>query len=235
MYSYGLTSGNIDENSMFKVYMGEHEHLYERKDVLTRKKWLVTVLIDQSGSMADSTQNTNGSWSSQQEQANELAIVFGEALKSLHDLDFSIYGFSTNGSSIDTFVYKDKEVNKIEALIHAGSHEGTGMGFHIAHVGDKMISQYGEYDNKILFVVTDGEPNHTPTPTMNGYEHTRHCCDMLRRRGIQVFGIGIANAFGNTVGDRLFGSGQFCVINDVAGTLNVLVNKVRTFLQRQKK
>jgi hypothetical protein len=58
---------------------------------------------------------------------------------------------------------------------------------------------------------------------------------MLRRRGIQVFGIGIANAFGNTIGDRLFGSGQFCVINDVAGTLNVLVNKVRTFLQRQKK
>jgi len=235
MYSYGLTSGSIDENSMFKVYMGEHEHLYERRDVITRKKWLVTILIDQSGSMEDLVQNTNGSWSSRQQQASELAIIFGEALKSLSDLDFSIYGFSTAHEEIDTFIYKDKEVNKMEALISAGSHEGTGMGFHIAHVGDKMISQYGEYENKILFVVTDGEPNHTPTSTMNGYEHTRYCCDILRRRGIQVFGIGIANAFGNSIGDRLFGNGQYCVINDVAGTLNILVNRVRTFLQRQKK
>lgn len=233
--SYGLTAGNIDENSMFKVYMGEYQHLYERRDVLARKKWLVSILIDQSGSMTDPARNANGSWSTRQNQANELAIVFGEALKGLQDLDFSIYGFSTDGEEIDTFVYKDKEVSKIEALIHAGSHAGTGIGFHIAHVGDKMISQYGEYENKILFVITDGQPNCSPTSTMNGVEHTKHCCDLLRKRGIQVYGIGIANAFDANYGDHLFGVGQHCVISDVAGTLNVLVNKVRTFLQRKLK
>lgn len=235
LYSYGLTSGNIDENSMFKVYMGEHQHLYERKDVVTRKKWLVSILIDQSGSMCDPAQNGNGTWTSRQQQASELAIVFAEALKSLSDLDFSIYGFSTNHDLIDTYVYKDKEVNKVEALINASSYEGTGIGFHVAHVGDKIISQYGDYENKILFVVTDGEPNCTPTATMNGYEHTKHCCDLLRKRGIQVFGIGIANAFNAARGDMLFGPGQHCVIGDVAGTLNVLVSKVRNFLQRRKK
>lgn len=235
MYSHGLTAGGIDEHSMFKVYMGEHERLYQRQDVLTRKKWLVSILIDQSGSMQDPSMGVNGRYSSRQDQANQLAIVFGEALKSLTDLDFSIYGFSTNNDRIDTFVYRDKEVNKLEALIHADSHEGTGMGFHIAHVGDKMISQYGDYENKLLFVVTDGEPNCTPTPTMNGYEHTKYCCDLLRKRGIQVYGIGVANAFGNSIGERLFGPNQFCVINDVSGTLNILTNKVRTFLQRMKK
>lgn len=235
MYSYGLSAGGIDENSMYKVYMGEHERLYERKDILARKKWLVSILIDQSGSMCDPCRTADGSYSSQQEQASQLAIVFAEALKSLHDLDYSIYGFSTDSNEIDTFVYKDKEVNKLESLIAAQSHSGTGMGFHIAHVGDKMISQYGNYENKILFVVTDGVPNCTPTPTMDGYEHTRYCCDILRKRGIQVFGIGIANAFGDSIGNRLFGEGQFCVINDVAGTLKILVNKVRGFLQRRRK
>jgi len=235
IYSYGLTAGGIDENSMFKVYMGEHERLYERKDVMSRKKWLVSILIDQSGSMGDLVNLGGRSYTNRQEQASQLAIIFGEALKSLHDLDFSIYGFSTNGNQIDTFIYKDKDVSKMEALIAAEPHSGTGMGFHIAHVGDKMISQYGEYENKILFVVTDGEPNCTPTPTMDGYQHTRHCCDLLRKRGINVYGIGVANAFGQTNGDRLFGPGQFCVINDVAGTLNVLVNRVRGFLQKMKK
>jgi len=235
VYSYGLTSGGIDENSMFKVYMGESERLYERKDVLTRKKWLVTILIDQSGSMGDVINLGGRNYTNRQEQASQLAIIFGEALKSLNDLDFSIYGFSTAGCEIDTIVYKDKEVSKMEALIHAEPQQGTGIGFHVAHVGDKMISQYGDYENKILFVVTDGEPNCTPTPTMDGYQHTRHCCDLLRKRGIHVYGIGIANAFGNTNGERLFGAGQFCVINDVAGTLNVLVNRVRGFLQKMKK
>lgn len=235
IYSYGMTTGGIDENSMFKVYMGESERLYERKDVLARKKWLVTVLIDQSGSMGDISQSASGGYTNRQEQASQLAIIFGEALKSLHDLDFSIYGFSTANSEIDTFIYKDKDVSKMEALINAEPHQGTGIGFHIAHVGDKMISQYGEYENKILFVVTDGEPNCTPTPTMDGYQHTKHCCELLRKRGIHVYGIGVANAFGNSNGERLFGAGQFCVINDVAGTLNVLVNRVRSFLQRMKK
>lgn len=235
VYSYGLTSGGIDENSMFKVYMGEHERLYERKDVLTRKKWLVSILIDQSGSMGDLVNLGGRNYTNRQEQASQLAIIFGEALKSLNDLDFSIYGFSTNGNNIETFVYRDKEVSKMEALITAEPLSGTGIGFHIAHVGDKMISQYGDYENKILFVVTDGEPNCTPTPTMDGYQHTRHCCELLRKRGINVYGIGIANAFGNTNGERLFGAGQFCVINDVAGTLNILVNRVRGFLQKMKK
>ena len=235
LYSYGLTAGGIDENSMFKVYMGETERLYERRDVLTRKKWLVTILIDQSGSMGDIVSLGGRNYTNRQEQASQLAIIFGEALKSLVDLDFSIYGFSTQGNQIDTFVYKDKEESKMEALIHAEPHSGTGIGFHVAHVGDKMISQYGDYENKILFVITDGEPNCTPTPTMDGYQHTRHCCELLRKRGIHVYGIGVANAFGNTNGERLFGAGQFCVINDVSSTLNVLVNKVRSFLQKMKK
>jgi hypothetical protein len=235
LLSHGLTSGNIDENSMFKVYMGESDRLYERRDVLTRKKWLVSILIDQSGSMNDPCRTTNGRSSTLQRQASELAIIFSEALKSLADLDFSIYGFSTNYSQIDTFVYKDKTVNKLEALIEADSHEGTGIGFHVGYVGDKIISQYGEYDNKILFVITDGMPNATPTPTMSGVEHTYHCCNLLRKRGIHVYGIGVANAFDKAQGDRLFGPGQHVTINDVGGTLNVLVNRVRNFLQRMRK
>ena len=228
--TYGLASGGIDDGSFHKVFLGESERLYERRDVKARKKWLITVLIDQSGSM---DQLSGGK--SRMQHARNLSIIFAEALKSLKEVDFSIYGFSTVGNVIETYVYQDKQTNKLEALTEASYHNGTGIGFHVAHVGDKMISQYPSHDNKILFVITDGEPNATPTVTMNGYEHTNHCCEMLRRRGINVFGIGIANAFGNDIGIKLFGQGNFTVINDVQSTLNVLTNSLRNFFKRMKK
>lgn len=232
--TYGLSSGSIDDGSFHKVALGESERLYERRDIAARKKWLVTILLDQSGSMHDSA-NNNGQWSTKIDEARKLSIIFAEAIKSLKDVDFSLYGFSTNGTSIDTYVYQDKQTKKLEAMVEAGCRGGTGMGFHIAHVGDKMVSQYPDYENKIMFVITDGEPNMTPTPTMNGYQHTNHCCELLRKRGIHVYGIGIANAFGSDIGQRLFGAGNFTVIGDVQSTLNVLTNSLRNFLKKMKK
>jgi len=229
--SYGLTTGSIDENSFHKVYFGETDRLYERRDVVARKKWLVTILIDQSGSMNHHT----GKNTTRMTQARELSILFAEALKSLKDTDFSIYGFSTYGETISTFCYHDKQTKKLEALIEAGDHNGTGIGFHVAHVGDKMISQYPDHDNKILFVITDGEPNATASSTMDGYQHTNYCCNLLRSRGINVFGIGIDKAFGNSSGERLFGQNNFVVIDNVANTLNILTNSLRNFFKRTKK
>jgi hypothetical protein len=233
--TYGLSVGNIDDNSFHKVALGESERLYERRDVQARKKWLVTILLDQSGSMNDCVSNNNGSFTTRIVEARNLSIIFAEAIKSLRDVDFSLYGFSTQGTVIDTYCYSDKETKKLEAMIEAEPHSGTGMGFHIAHVGDKMLSQYSNYENKILFVITDGEPNCTPTPTMDGYKHTHHCCELLRKRGIKVYGIGVANAFGNYTGERLFGAGNFTVIGDVKGTLNVLTNSLRNMLKKMKK
>lgn len=232
--TYGLSSGSIDDGSFHKVALGESERLYERRDVAARKKWLVTILLDQSGSMVDSAKS-DGKWSIKIDEARKLSIIFAEAIKSLKEVDFGLYGFSTNGTIIDTYVYQDKQTKKLEAMVEAGCRGGTGMGFHIAHVGDKMISQYPDYENKILFVVTDGEPNMTPTPTMNGYQHTNHSCELLRKRGIHVYGIGIAGAFGPHIGQRLFGAGNFTVIGDVQSTLNVLTNSLRNFLKRMKK
>lgn len=233
--TYGLASGSVDEGSFHKVFLGESERLYERRDVQARKKWLVTVLIDQSGSMDRSMRLPNGGYGIMMEQARGLSIIFAEALKGLKEVDFSMYGFSTTGSTIDTYCYQDKQTKKLEALIEAGYHNGTGIGFHVAHVGDKMLTQYPDYENRILFVITDGEPNMTPTPTMNGYQHTHHCCELLRKRGIHVFGIGIANAFGPDVGQMLFGSGNFTILNDVQSTLNVLTNSLRNFFKKMKK
>ena len=224
--SHGLTSGMIDENNLHRVAMGDYERLYERADIVSRRKWLVSTLIDQSYSMNDYQRLV---------QARELACMFAEALKSLRDLDFSMYGFSTTDNMINTIVYKDKNYNKLDALATAFPIDSTGLGFHIAHVGDKILQQYETYENRILFVVTDGEPNRTPTPMMNGIEHTRHSVEMLRKLGIYVFGIGIADAFETGVGDKLFGTGQFCVLKDVKGALPVLVNRLRTFLKRMQK
>lgn len=220
--SYGLTDGELDEHALYKIHLGEYERLFERKDMITEKGYHITVVIDQSGSMKGE----------RLEEANKLCILFAEALKFLRKTEYSIYGFETR--DINTWVYKDKIYNKQKALISADAHGGTAMGFHLGIIGDKVVTQYPEYENKFMFVITDGQPTHGSNQ-MPSVEHTAHTIKLLHKRGIKVFGIGILNAFDQVTGTKIFGDGNFVVINDIAGSLSVLTHKLRKYLQKASK
>jgi hypothetical protein len=220
--NYGLTDGDLDEHAFYKMHFGEYERLFERKETLSEKGYHVTLVIDQSGSMGGSRIT----------EARELCILFSEALKYLRATEHSIYGFET--SDINTWVYKDKQYDKHEALIKADSHGGTAMGHHLAVIGDKVITQYPEFKNKFMFVLTDGQPTHGGK-TMNSTQFTAHMIQKLKQKGIQVYGIGMCNGFSENEGKELFGEGNFTVINNVKDSLFVLVNKMRKFLQKASK
>lgn len=220
--SYGLTNGDIDEHALYKIHFGEYRRLFERRDVINEKSYHVSLVIDQSGSM------TGGKL----EQANKLCILFSEALKFLRNTEHSIYGFETR--DINTWVYKDKMYDKHQALIVPESKGGTAMGFHLGAIGDKVLAQYGEFDNKFMFVITDGQPTHH-NGSLNADEHTAHIIKLLRRKGIKVFGIGILNAFSEETGKEIFGEGNFTVIDDIASSLQVLTSTLRKYLQKTSK
>ncbi len=217
--SYGLTDGEIDEHALHKIHFGEYERLFERRDMINEKGYHITIVIDQSGSMKDE----------KLEEANKLCILFAEALRFLRKTEYSIYGFETR--DINTWVYKDKLYNKQKALISAEAHGGTAMGFHLGIIGDKVVTQYPEYENKFMFVITDGQPTHG-SKNMHSVEHTAHTIKLLNRRGIKVFGIGILNAFSSETGSKIFGDGNFAVINDIAGSLSILTHKLRKYLAK---
>lgn len=222
VFSYGLTDGDIDEHALYKIHFGECERIFERRDVISDKSYHVSLVIDQSGSMGGGKIT----------EAAKLCILFAEALKYLKATEVSIYGFETH--DIRTWVYKDKIYDKTKALIHAREDGGTAMGYHLGAIGDKVITQYGEFDNKFMFVICDGGPTHAPDG-MTPKQHTAKIINKLRQKGIKVYGIGILNAFDNNTGNDIFGEGNFTVINDIAGSLPVLCNRMRKFLQKTSK
>jgi len=220
--NYGLTDGDLDEHALYKMHFGEYERLFERKETLSDKGYHVSLVIDQSGSMSGKSI----------EAARELTILFSEALKYLRATEHSIYGFET--SDMNTWVYKDKKYDKHQALIKADSHGGTAMGHHLAIIGDKIITQYPDYQNKFMFVICDGGPTHSGK-SMNSEEFTGHIIKQLKARGIQTYGIGVNNAFNDQTGTKLFGESNYVVINNVTDSLHILVNKMRKFLQKASK
>lgn len=222
VFSYGLTDGDIDEHALYKIHFGECERIFERKDIIGDKSYHVTLVIDQSGSMGGGMIT----------EAAKLCILFSEALKYLKATEVSIYGFETH--EIRTWVYKDKMYDKTKALIHAKEDGGTAMGYHLGAIGDKVITQYGEFDNKFMFVICDGGPTHAPDG-MTPKQHTAKVIQKLRQKGIKVYGIGILNAFDESTGNEIFGEGNFSVIDDVAGSLPVLCNRMRKYLQKTSK
>jgi nitric oxide reductase activation protein len=166
------------------------------------------------------------------EEANKLCILFAEALKFLRNTQYSIYGFETR--DINTWVYKDKLYDKQKALIEPNANGGTAMGYHLASIGDKVINQYNDFDNKFMFVICDGSPTHG-VDNMNSCQFTNHSIKLLRRQGIQVYGIGILNAFHERTGNEIFGEGNFTVIDDIKGSLSILTNRLRKYLQKSSK
>ena len=175
--------------------------------------------MDQTGSMGESITD-----------ASILAIIMTEALKNIRDLDYSVYGFSTS-KDVDTYAYKDKSYNKSEALAEIRPSGNTALGYHLCSIADKILVQNSTIESKIMFVITDGEPTHGSSGK-NPVELTAYAIDKARRAGIKVYGIGVLNAFSEQMGKTLFGAGNFTVINDVKGSLPILRNKLRAFLQR---
>lgn len=224
MSTYGLPSGNLDDNSLFKVKLDDFDRLYERKTLKARKSWLVSLLIDQSGSMDGYKIH----------EANKLAIIFAEALKAIREVDYSVYGWASlhNESEIGAIVYKEKNYSNMHALTVGGTRCGTPLGFSCGHIADKMITQYREAQNKVMFVLTDGEPTTHNWNYPDAVEHSRMAINLVRQQGISVFGVGICNAFSEARGRDIFGAQNFVVIDDVKTCLNVLVASLTKFMKR---
>ena len=219
IYSHGCSYGQIDENSLHKIHFGEYERLYQNRDVVCGKKYHICIAVDQTGSMSRSIN-----------EAAKLVIIMVEALKKLVDVEFSVYGFCTN-TAVDTFVYKDKKYNKIEALCEIMPNGGTAMGHHLISIVDKITMQNPLVENKMLFVITDGEPT-MGCARKTPIQFTAHAVKKARDLGVHTYGIGVLNAFTDKVGKEIFGDGNFAVIDDIAGTLPILTNKIKRYLQR---
>ena len=216
-FSFGHQDGDIDVNGLHKFIMGRID-LFKQKELKSKPKVTVGILLDQSGSM----DGENIIYSI------DVIISLVEALKSLKGIELVVYGHTERSGKVVMMPYLDKNagIDLLQSISNAEAHEGNYDGFAIKYLSDRMVANnpISEKSQHIMLVLTDGEPAYEDD--LQGMQHTRQMVDDVIARKQKFFAVGINNAFEKSRGKELFGN-NFCVIKDVKSSLSIFCNQIR--------
>lgn len=223
MHTRGLTLGDIDDNALHKVRY-DRRTIYERKDVVKAQEHLVGILIDQSGSMRGG----------RIADARKVAILIYEALKDIEGIQSLIMGHTAQEDDHDEVTmipYVVPEKDNHCALITAKARLQNIDGIAIKHMAKRMgkVSVGGR---KLMLIISDGCPGGYGYGGLSAIEHTSNQVNIARKQGIEVFGIGIENAFDSDTGENLYGKRNFVVLSDTSSSLRVMAAKLKQFLAK---
>lgn len=224
---YGKTAGDVDINGLSKFHLGEKIRLFETREVPKGKQYTIGILLDQSGSMGGDKIN----------HARTVTNILLQAIKGIKGIDIVVYGHTADSgghNTITIFPYCEKGMDNSASLTTAKALSNNGDGYAIRWVSQKMLDTNPANKNSIhhLFVVSDGQPSCASYGGSNGITHTKACVDEARKNGVEVFGIGIQNAYSTTVGQQLFGNGNFVVLNDTLSSLPLLAKSIKKLVSK---
>lgn len=223
MHTRGLTLGDIDDNALHKVRY-DRRTIYERKDVVKAQEHLVGILIDQSGSMRGGRIT----------DARTVAILIYEALKDIEGIQSLIMGHTAqedDHEEVTMIPYVVPEKDNHCALITARARLQNIDGIAIKHMAKRM-SNVPVGGRKLMLVISDGCPGGYGYGGFSAIEHTSNQVNLARKQGVEVFGIGIENAFDADTGENLYGKRNFVVLSDTSSSLRVMAAKLKQFLAK---
>lgn len=223
MHTRGLTLGDIDDNALHKVRY-DRRTIYERKDVVKAQEHLVGILIDQSGSMRGG----------RIADARTVAILIYEALKDIEGIQSLIMGHTAqedDHEEVTMIPYVVPEKDNHCALITARARLQNIDGIAIKHMAKRM-SNVPVGGRKLMLVISDGCPGGYGYGGFSAIEHTSNQVNLARKQGVEVFGIGIENAFDADTGENLYGKRNFVVLSDTSSSLRVMAAKLKQFLAK---
>jgi len=229
MLSYGASAGDLDDNAFFKIRMGEFDRIYQVKDAPKQDDHLIGLLLDQSGSMRDS----------RIEEARKVLIYLLEGIKTYKTLKTVVMGHT---AQYESFFERNRN-NTLDMIPYITPSHGDNRhllavapaiannidGSAILEIGKQMM-QVANVNKKFLIHISDGEPSADGYDDGQARKHTKASVDKLIKQGIKVFGIGIENAFSHHIGRKLYGEGNFIVLNDTNSSLGIMVKKLKSFL-----
>jgi len=223
MQSYGHRTGDIDENSLFKIRLKD-DRVMQKTDTVSKKKIAVCLLVDESGSMGCHTESR-----SRIEAAKKVAIVLGESLKSMEGMTVSIYGHTAECEcdGVTLREYYSPRQPRMEACMEMAAREQNHDSFAILHAANLFNKDFSEYDRKIVFVISDGLPEGNDYGGPSARKHMLKVSEDCLKKGIEVYGIGIDNAFSAENGKSMYGDNKFVILKDVDSSLGVMVRFIR--------
>ena len=250
-YSHGHKSGDLDVHSLYKLGHEQDPSIFERQEVMQSKKIAVGLLLDRSGSMSGR----------KMEETNRMAIVLVEALKQIQGINLSVYTHTAESGLATKYDYeselivnernqKSSKLSDENLWIHDIIHDGVDRshmlgaidamsmnsdGYAIKYVSERFNRSTIGYDEKIMFVISDGAPHASGYGGTQAYEHTGACSNFVRHMlGIRLYGVGICNPFDQDTGENLYGKGNFIILNDVKSSIRVMTAFLRNIAIKEK-
>jgi len=218
---YGHENGAIDENSLHKLAYNDYR-IYSEKTIKSKKNIAICLLVDESGSMMDRCRIN---------LAKEVAFVLSEAMKSVSGLKVCIYGHTAqteNNEDIDITCYKTFDQQDTSSIFEMNAKQQNLDGHAIKYVAKKFAEDSFSFDKRIMFIISDGEPEGYGYSSDPAIKHTGSVCEFCRKKmSIDIIGIGIDNAFSTTTAEKLYGKNKSIVLDDVKKSLSVMSRYIR--------
>lgn len=224
LQSFGHRSGDIDENSLFKIRMND-DRVMTKTDVVSSKNIAICLLVDESGSMGAGNRVT---------YAREMAVVLAESLKGMEGISVSIYGHTAEeyigGSYCNGVVireYLSPRQRDAASCMEINARSQNHDSYAILHTANLFNKDYDSYDRKIMFVVSDGEPAGTSYGGKQARDHMLQVSKACEKRRVEVYGIGVDNAYSESAGEQMYGKDRFVILKDVKSSLGIITRFIR--------
>ena len=183
--------GKLDKKMLHKIPLGRPD-LFKNVIVDEDKPLDVCLLVDESGSM--------GSW--KMDKARQTAIALREALKDNQALNLWVFGHTADGYNW----HRDGETNMsvywsptyqsdVRAIgsMKARAENRDGMAL-LASAERVKAESPSMGSNKLMIVISDGEPSADRYRFGVGVPHTKKCVKHLEGQGWSIIQVGISGA-----------------------------------------
>ena len=183
--------GKLDKKMLHKIPLGRPD-LFKNVIVDEDKPLDVCLLVDESGSM--------GSW--KMDKARQTAIALREALKDNQALNLWVFGHTADGynwhreGETNMSVYWSPTYQSdIKAIgsMRARAENRDGMAL-LASAERVKAESPSMGSNKLMIVISDGEPSADRYRFSVGVPHTKKCVKHLEGQGWSIIQVGISGA-----------------------------------------
>ena len=217
--------GRLDKRMLHKIPLGRTD-LFKNIIVDEDKPLDVCLLVDESGSM--------GTY--KMKKARETAIALREALKENDALNLWVHGHTADGYSWDgqgetnmSVYWSPTYKSDIKAMgaMKARSENRDGMA--ILASADRVKAESPSMgSNKLMIVISDGEPSATKYRGWDAQGHVKKCVRHLEGQGWSIIQIGISGAREKSMAQMF---SNYVIVDDTEQLPNIVSKVIRKVIK----
>lgn len=219
---YGHKSGDVDEGSLYKLFLDD-DRVMARREVRDRKKIGITLLVDESGSM---------SRDHRADRARKVVVTLLEAFGAMPGIDVAVYGHSSyyddssGDEQVQLYEYVTKDSREYTSVMNTRARHENLDSWAMMHVGNIMRRDFSDYAKRLMFVISDGRPSGSNYGGESACAHMRDVVSAFSKCGVQMYGVGIANAYSSSEAREMYGEGRAVVVSDVESSAGIIAKFV---------